>query len=90
MFELPLLIISFLIVPSLQLYIDICQLGQEKCSCIQNYNTYIIQVDCSANSMQTMNLLDLDKDLNVSNYLKWEIELIIRNKYFYKNFFGIS
>ncbi len=78
------LIISFLILSSFQLHKEVCQLGQEKCSCSQNSFANLIQVDCGSNSMQVINLLDLDKDLIVSNNQKWDIELIIRNKYFIK------
>ena len=80
----------FLIIFSFQFYIEAYQLGQEKCSCSQNSFANIIQVDFGSNSMQVINLLDLDKDLNVSNHQKWNIELILRNKYFYKNLFGYS
>ena len=90
MLDISIEIISFLIVASLQQSREACQLGQEKCSCSFSSSTDIIQVDCSSSTMQTINLLDLDKNLNVSNYQKWEIELIIRNKYFYKNLFGFS
>jgi hypothetical protein len=90
MLKLSIVILSFLIVPSLQLYIEMCQLGQEKCSCSFSSFTNMIQVDCSSSTIQTVNLLDLDKDLNVSNDDQKDIELIIRNKYFYKNLYGIS
>jgi hypothetical protein len=75
------LIISFLILSSFQLHIEVCQLGKEKCSCSQNSFTDMIQVDCSSSTIQTINLLDLDKNLNVTNHQKWEIELIIRNSF---------
>ena len=90
MFELPIVRISFLILFSFQFYMEACQLGQEKCSCSQNSFTNMIQVDCSSSTMQLINLLDLDKDLNVSNDDQLEIELIIRNKNFYANLYGIS
>jgi len=74
-----------MIFPTFQLYIEVCQLGKEKCSCSLNSITNIIQVGCSSYSKQIINLLDLDKDLNISNSGYLSIELIIRNKYFYSN-----
>jgi insulin-like growth factor-binding protein complex acid labile subunit len=84
------LLITVLVHNSYQLYIEICQLGQEKCSCSYYSYTNIIQADCSLSSMEIINLLDLDKNLKISNDGQLGIELIIRNKYFYKNLFGIT
>ena len=67
MLEISIAIISFLIVPSLQQSREACHLGLEKCSCSFSSSTDIIQVDCSSRTMRVINLLDLDKDLNVSN-----------------------
>ena len=89
MAKFTLLIITVLVHISHQI-ISVCQLGQEKCSCSLNSITNMIQVDCSLISMEAINLLDLDKNLKISNDGQNEIELIIRNKYFYKNLFGIS
>jgi len=89
MLKLMIVIISILIDSSRQFNIEVCKLGQEKCSCSLNSISNIL-VDCGSNSMQIINLLDLDKNTNVSNYQKWDIELIIRNKYFFTNLFGFS
>ena len=90
MLKLTLLVIAFLVHNSYELNIEVCQLGQEKCSCSQNSITNMIQVDCSLISMEVINLLDLDKNLKMSNDGQNEIELIIRNKYFYKNLHGFK